>query len=204
MKNADWLLTNRQAYDHQKQRELWRTANLAYTGDAAVALKLVPEEPVRVTQSVREAGHIAADLIAGIAVEPMTGENHMEIIETLLRILAERVKQYGDLLGNLGNHIKAFQQRLQQAMQAQAKKNGQAQQAAPDPKDAAKAQAMIMQQQTKDQLATKSHAVRTAQKQVQFDMKLRQQMEQHQADLAKTDLEAASAIRRNRLKATEE
>jgi hypothetical protein len=256
MQIADWLMTNRQAFDPEPQRTILRKASLAYTGDPDLALELVPEEPVKVSPSMREAAHIASDLLAGITVEPMTGENHMEIIETMLRIMAERVnfglqaggmvepkelsglqaigqhisqriemfaedpqqkervRQYGDLLGKLMNHVKAFQQRLQQAMQAQAKKNGQGQQG-PDPKDAAKVQGMMMQAQTKQQIAQQSAAQRTAQRQVQHELKLRQQMEDHQlklqqemtqhgADLAKTDLEAASNIRRNRLKATDE
>lgn len=252
---ADWMMQNRQAFDPEPQRDILRRATLAYTDDPDFTLKLVPEEPVRVTQNVREASHIAADLLAGITTEPMTGENHIEIVETLLRILAERVqaglksggmvdpkelmgmqkigqhisqriemmgedpqakdrvKEYGDLLGQLMNHIKAFGQRLQQAMQAQMKGNGQ-QPGGPDPKDVTKIQGMQMQAQTKREIAQQSAAQRTAQRQVQHEMKLKQQMEdhqlklsqemrQHRADLAKVDIEAASNIRRNRLKATE-
>jgi hypothetical protein len=183
--------------------------------------------------------------LALIDVEPMTGENQIEIIETLIKILAKRVqaglqqggmvepkelaglqkiaehlglrietlgtdpqqkqraKQYGDIVGRLMNHIKAFSQRLQQAMQAQAKGNGGGQ-PAPDPKDAAKAQAMVMESQTKNQLATQSHAQRTAQRQVQFEQKLKQQVEQHAADIAATDIEAASKIRRQRVESESE
>jgi hypothetical protein len=268
MQIADWLMSNRPAFDPESQQKILRKATLAYTDDAEFTLDLVPEEPLRATHNMREGEHIAADLLAGIQVEPLTGENHMEIIERLLRILGERVqrglqsggmveakelmglqgignhiaarielladdpqqkqrvKEYGDILGSFMNHVKAFGQRLQQAMQAQMKQQGGNGQQGPDPRDQAKAQAMIMQAETKNQLATKSHGVRTAQKQVQHEMKLRQQaednalkmrqqeqehalklrmeMRQHHADLAATDLDAASKVRRNKLKATEE
>lgn len=245
MQIADWLMLNRGAYDPESQRDILRRATLAYTDDADYTLRLVPELPDAVTKNTREAEHIAADLLALIDVEPMTGENQIEIIETLIKILAKRVqaglqqggmvepkelaglqkiaehlglrietlgtdpqqkqraKQYGDIVGRLMNHIKAFSQRLQQAMQAQAKGNGGGQ-PAPDPKDAAKAQAMVMESQTKNQLATQSHAQRTAQRQVQFEQKLKQQVEQHAADIAATDIEAASKIRRQRVESESE
>lgn len=253
---AQWLMENRAAFDPEPQRDILRRATLAFTDDAGVAISLVPEEPVRITRNVREAEHIASTLINLIPVEPMTGENHIEIIETLLRILAQkvdaglksggmvspqelaglqgitqhiaqrmtlleedpqqaqRIKEYGDVLGKLVNHLRGFQQRIQAAMQKQAE---QAQQGngGIDPKEAAKAKAMIMQAQTKMGIAQKSAAQRTAQRQVQHDMKMRQQMEDHQlkleqemrqhhADIAATDIEAASKVRRNRLSAMEE
>jgi hypothetical protein len=245
MQIADWLMTNRPAFDPEPQRDILRRATLAYTDDADFTLKLVPEQPVRVTENMREAEHIAASLLAGISVEPMTGENHMEIIERLLRILGERVqaglqsggmvdakelmglqaigqhianrigmfaqdpqekeraKTYGQMLGNFMNHVKAFEQRLRQAMQSQQQGNGgDGGEAA---KKAAEIQMMQMEAQTKDALAQKSHVQRTAQRQVQFEQKLKQDSEKHQVELAKKDLEAATNIRiKRRESATEE
>jgi hypothetical protein len=238
MQIADWLMLNRNAFDPEPQRDILRRAALAYTDDPAFSLKLVPEEPTTITASVREAEHIASTLLAGIPVEPLTGENHIEITETLLRILAERVlaglkqggmvapeelqglraiadhirermkmmaadkdqqerlRGYAQTLGTLLNQLKAFEQRLMEAMKAQAQGNGSG---GLDPKDAAKIEATKLDALTKREIAQQSSAQRTAQRQVQHDLKMRQQMEQHQADIAKTDLEAASNIRRNRV-----
>lgn len=243
MQIADWLMQYRPAFDPEAQREILRRSTLAYT-DAATALSLVPENPVQITSSVREAEHIASDLMNGINVEPLAGENQIEVIETLLRILTQkitegnqqggmvapnvlqglqaiaqhvaqrigiiaedpaekpRVKMYGDLLGKIANHLKAFQQRLQEAMQKQAQGgNGQG---GLDPKDAAKIQGTMLMAQTKAQIAERSAAQRTAQRQVQHELKLRQQMEQHKVDIAAKDLESAGTIRRSRLSALED
>lgn len=124
----------------------------------------------------------------------------------------QRVKQYGDVLGKLMNQVKAFAQRLQQQMEAQAKQGGNGQM---DPKDQAKIQATLITAQTKSELAKKSHAERTAQKALTWEqqfkqrqaedaLKLRQQQQKHAVELAATDLTAATEIRRNRMKSTED
>lgn len=245
MQIAEWLMSNRAAYDPEPQRQILRRATLAYTDDPALTLNLVPEEPPTVTPSTRAASYIAATLMAGVPVEPLTGENHIEIIETLLEFLTNgissgvqqggmiepkelaglqaiaqhigarvqliaedeqekaRVKEYTTLLTKAMNHIRGFEQRLQAAAQKQAEAAQQGN-GGPDPKDMAKVQGMMMQAQTKAQIAEKAAAQRTAQRQISHDLKLRQQMEQHQANLAAKDLEAASNVRRNRMKSTEE
>lgn len=243
MQIADWLMMNRAAFDPEPQRDILRRAALAYTDDADFSLKLVPEEPVNITANTRAAEYIATTLLAGIPVEPLTGENHIEIIETLLVILSQRVlaglqagsmvspqelqglesirahiearmqmlaedktqqdrlREYSSTLGKLANHLKAFRQRLTEAMKAQQQGNGNG---GLDGKDLAKIQAIVLQAQTKAGIAERSGAQRTAQRQIQFEQKLRQDMEKHQAEIAKTDLTAASDIRRNRMTATEE
>lgn len=242
MQIADWLMQNRAAFDPGPQREILRRATLAYTSDPGMAINLVPEEPETSTQSTRAAQYIAATLLAGVPVEPMTGENPMEVIETLLQIMAtkineglqnggmipveelkgleaigkhigeriellsedeeqaERVKEYGDILGKQMNHLRGFTQRIVAAMAKQAKGNGQPQM---DPKDQAKIQATMMAAQTDSQIRKTSAAQRTAQRQIQFEQKLRQQAEQHKLNLAAKDLESASNIRRNRMKSVE-
>jgi len=112
--------------------------------------------------------------------------------------MRQKVKQYGDDLGKLANLIKAYAQRLQQQRQAG---NGAGQ---IDPKDAAKVQATILTAQTKAQLAQQSHGQRTAQRQIQFEQKLRQDAQQHRADLAAKDLQAASDIQRKRFSVMDE
>lgn len=242
---AEWLMANRTAFDPDAQREILRKATLAYTDDPGLTMNLVPEEPAKVTPSVREAEHIAATLMSGIRVETMDGENNIHIANTLLRILAEKIAQglqsggvipadklaglqsitqhaaeriqiigedpqqkqlatsMGQILGKVANELKAFQQRLQAMMEKQQQGNGQGQ-TGMDPKDIAKAQAIVLQAKTKADLAKMSHAQRTAQRDIQFQQKMRHDMQQHQANLAATDIEAASNIRRNRMTSTEE
>jgi hypothetical protein len=116
-----------------------------------------------------------------------------------------RVKQYGDMLGGLMNNVKAYGQRLQEQQQSQ---NGNG----ADPEKLAKIQLDAMASQAKIEQGSKSHAQKTAQRQVQFEQKfkqdeaqdrlrIQQEMEQHAADLAKTTIETAHAVEMNKLKA---
>jgi hypothetical protein len=124
----------------------------------------------------------------------------------------ERVRQYGDALGQLMNMVKAYAQRLQQAMEAQAQQNGQGQM---DPKDMAKVQGMQMQAQAKAANTRESHAQRTAQRQVQWEAEQRRKQEQFQMDMQRqkvelstdvmaTDVETAAEIKRQNAKAASE
>jgi len=147
--------------------------------------------------------------------KPIPGNGAMAHIKALSKDPKEKqvVKNLSDLLGKQMNEVRAFAQRLHQAMQKQAQQNGG--QAQPDPKDIAKVQGMQLQAQTKAQIAQQSAAQRTAQKQIMFEQKMKQDRQKHQADLgtkhrehlatlAGQDLESASAIRRNQLSSTEE
>ena len=239
---AQQLMQWRDKYDPEAQRKILRDATLAITSDAPLSLELVPDNPVSVTRGVRDAEHVASDLLQGIPVEPMDGENHIEVIETLLRILGlrvqagmqqggmvdpkelaglnaiaqhveqqigmlakdedakERVRVYGQDLGKLKNELKAFGQRLEMAMKKQqqqaAQNNGNG---GMDPKDMAKVQAMMIQAKTKSDIATHSAAQRTAQKQIQFEQKMKQEQQRHAQEIQKADLEGAMEFHRNRL-----
>jgi len=116
-------------------------------------------------------------------------------------------KTFGEALGKLMNEVTGMQQRQQEAAQAAAQQNGNGQ----DPKDAAKAQAIMLQAQIKSQNAKESHAERTAQKRISFEQKLKQDQEKHAADLRKKavetkvdvaaeDLKTAAQIRREKMK----
>lgn len=109
------------------------------------------------------------------------------------------VKQMSDALGKLDNEIKAFAQRLQQAMQKQQQAAQQNGQNGMDPKDMAKIQATIIGAKTKAQLQAQSHAQRMAQRQIQFEQKMRQDQQKQAVDVAAKDLETAGTIRRNRM-----
>jgi hypothetical protein len=126
-------------------------------------------------------------------------------VEEHIKIIAQdekqkpMVKQFGDVLGQIMNQVKAFAQRLQQQRQ-KAAQNGNG---GMDPKDLAKAKMTMMQGQQKIQLAKSSHAERTAQKRIAFEQKLQQDAQKHQAEIAATDLATASEIQRNRFKSME-
>ena len=127
----------------------------------------------------------------------------------------ERVKQYGDELSKFVKLIQQLAKQIQQQGGQGAGGPGGNGTQQPDPKDIAKAQAIQMQAQVKAQAAAQSHQQRTTQREVQFNMKQRQDAERHQADLKKrlaetklaaaaTDIKTAAEIKKNRLKALQE
>jgi len=123
----------------------------------------------------------------------------------------ERVRKYSDALGQIMNLVKAFAQRLQQQMQAAAAQNGNG---APDAADMAKVKAIEMQAAVKANNSSESHAQRTSQRQVQWEMEEKRKQEQHQlemaneaqltqAEIAAQDVKTAAEIRRERAKGNE-
>lgn len=95
----------------------------------------------------------------------------------------EKVTEYKHGLSKLENLIKGIQQRMVQAMRAQAKGNGAA--GGPDPKDIAKAQVMVAQARTKQQITQESHAQRTAQRQIAFEMEEQRKDREHRGEMAR-------------------
>ena len=135
-------------------------------------------------------------------------QQHIQII-AMDPNMKSAVKQYGDLLGGLTNQVKAYAQRLQEQQQSQ-NGNGQL-----DPEKMAKIQMDNMEKDAKIERDSKSHAQKTAQRQVQFEMgmkqkeaenqlKLQNEMQQHSAELAKTTIETAHAVELNKIKAANE
>lgn len=116
--------------------------------------------------------------------------------------LKDRVRQYQNLFGSLANHIKAFAQRLQQQMKAGAEAGNGAPQ--PDPKDAAKVQAMLIQAETKAKIAERSAASRTQQKEVQFQLAEKRKDQEAQSDLAREGAMTRHELMASRLKALTE
>lgn len=92
------------------------------------------------------------------------------------------VAKYGQALGQITNLIKAQGQRLQEQMKKQqeaaAAGNGQI-----DPKDVAKVKAMEMQAQVKAKNLSASHAQKTAQRQIQFEMEQKRKVDEHRLKL---------------------
>ncbi len=98
------------------------------------------------------------------------------------------VKASGDAMGKAENEVKGMAQRQQAAQKAQQSNGG-------DPKDAAKAQAIVMMAQTKNKITEERSARRQAQDQLKFEQKLEQDKQKHalnlQAEAAHTSLELA-------------
>lgn len=90
---AQQLMEWRPLMDPEPQRVVLRDAVLAVSDDPARALELVPESPVKVTDSVHDAQLAMGTLMQGLPVAIKTGINHVETIETLLSELGVLVQQ---------------------------------------------------------------------------------------------------------------
>lgn len=133
-----------------------------------------------------------------------TPENRSDSIQSFLEIMqenpenAEKVRGYSNSLGQLMNHVKGFQQRLQQAMQkGAAGGNGQGQQSA---EAQAKIQATMMQAQAKMANTRESHAQRTQQRQTSWELEEERKNRQMQTDLVREGIQARHELMANRLR----
>lgn len=90
----------------------------------------------------------------------------------------QRVKQYGDRVGKAMNELRAFAQRLDEQMQQEQQAQGQL-----PPEQMAKVQVEQMKGQQKIQQMKLSHAERTAERQVQFEMEEQRRQQEHQFDM---------------------
>jgi len=226
---ADKLMSVRNLYDPEPQRDILRDYTLAVTDDPGRTERLVPEAPTLVTDAVHDAQIAAASLMMGMKVDVKAGMNHIEYIETMLgqiglilqqiqafgnmarpqqlvgienmvghvakhiAILAQdknekqRVKQYGDAIGQIMNQVKMYQQRLVEAQQKAQVQNGQPRMS---PEEAAKVQAINAQTQAKIEASAKSNAQKTAQRQTQFEITMQQDAQKHAADMEQQANEA--------------
>lgn len=90
---AQQLMEWREKFDPEPQRAILRDAVLAITDDPARAESLVPEAPVKITDSVHDAQLSAGTLMQGLPVAVKTGINHIEYVETLLITLATLIQR---------------------------------------------------------------------------------------------------------------
>ena len=101
----------------------------------------------------------------------------------------ERVTNWEKALTKMMNFVKAFAQRLQEQM----KKQQQAQGAQGDPAAAAKVQATMMMAKAKESNTRESHAQRTAQRQLQWEMEQKRKdkelMLEHQRESQRAQVE---------------
>lgn len=89
----------------------------------------------------------------------------------------QRVKAYGDALGKMMNEVKAFAQRLME--QQKNAQNGNKL----DPETAAKIEAIKVTADAKAANTRESHAQRTAQRQIQFEMEQQQKQQEFEAEI---------------------
>jgi len=124
----------------------------------------------------------------------------------------DRVRKYSDALGKIMNLVKAFAQRLQQQMKAAAQQNGNG---GPTPEDLAKIKGIELNAEVKARNSSESHAQRTSQRQVQWEMEekrkqqeheleLQKDVQSHHAEIAAQDIKTAAEIRRDRAKSNNE
>jgi hypothetical protein len=121
----------------------------------------------------------------------MMGQNIAEHIQLIAQDPNEkqRVKMYGDQLGKIMNVVKALGQKLQEQQQAQG--GGDQGQAA---ETQAKVQSMLIQAKAKADVGAQSHAQKTAQRQIQFEMEEKRKQQQFQLDQQRQHLEAQHAV----------
>jgi len=118
-------------------------------------------------------------------------QNMATHIATFLQIMgqtkdgAEKAKQYSNLLGQLMNVIKGFQQRLAEQAKAQNGNGG------PDPEALAKLQGQQALNAAKVQNTRESHADKSAQRAAQFELEEARKDQQTAADIRRTDAKAA-------------
>jgi hypothetical protein len=98
------------------------------------------------------------------------------------------------------NLVKAFAQRLMEQQKKQQQASGQQM----DPKDQAKLAAIAAESEQDMKIRQEAHAQRTAQRQLQFEQKFKQDQEKHRAELAALDLETVHNMRQNQFAAMEE
>ncbi len=233
---SEQLLGMRNLFDPEPQREILREVTFNLTGDAGKAERWVPEQPVRVTDSVHDAQLATGTLMQGLPVSVKTGMNHREYVVTMLgnlQMLIQKAQQSGGMatmeqiqgfgavaqhidqhlkilaqdkeekqfvaaagktLAKLMNFVKAFAQRLQE-QQKKAQQNG----AGMDPQEQAKVKTMMMSAQAKIQSSKESHTQRTAQKQIQFDAKMKQDAQAFEMDQQRKNIEALHEMNRKRM-----
>jgi hypothetical protein len=163
------------------------------THDAQLAMgSLMIGLPVAVKSGINRTEYIEA-LLSGMAIvikqtqatsnmgspDKVIGlKNVANHITAHLQLLAQddsekqRVRTYGDQLGQMMNLVKGFEQRIMEKQKSQGGGNGQQAEAM------AKIQSQLMVSKAKADNTRESHAQRTAQRQLQFEMQQKQKAEE--------------------------
>lgn len=89
---AEQLMQMRNLYDPDAQREILRRVTTAVTNDPAWAESLVPDQPLKVTDSVHDAQLSMGTLMQGLPVAVKSGMNHKEYVQVMLQELTAMVQ----------------------------------------------------------------------------------------------------------------
>jgi len=154
--------------------------------------------------------NIAGQTIQGQPLKNNGIISHIEILESQIKFhikgqadeksMKMKIKEYMTAFGKLMNEVKAMAQQASEAAQKQ-QSQGQPQ---IDPKDAAKVEATTIMAKTKSKLAAESHAQRTAQKQLAWEMEQKRKAAAHAVEIAKTVHTHHVEMGNSRLKALNE
>jgi len=128
-------------------------------------------------------------------VEDLAGLNTVAAnIATHIDLLAqdpnkkEQVKISGDMLGQLTNKVKGFQQRLEEKMQSDQANSMQ------NPEVAAKVQGMVQQAETKMKITEATAAQKLEQKEAAFQQRMNQDLEKHTLQMEKMIADAKAEM----------
>lgn len=179
------------ATDENKVTDSNRSA-LAMVPTLMLGLPVPPKRGENPSEMIETLLHSMATILkrmeaTGPEVDDLVGLQTIgQQIGVYLQILGQD-KEQSNQVKEYAKDLQTLMAQVQQLGKALAKQKQSGNGAAPqiDPKDLAKVQGMQLQAQTKAQLAAKSHAARTAQKQIQFEMKLKQDQARHQMDMQK-------------------
>ena len=233
---AQQLLQMRNLFDPDPQREILREVTFAVTGDADKAQRWVPDQPLKVSDSVHDAQLAMGALMQGLPVAVKTGQNHQEDVQVKIleltaliqkaeqsggmaspqqingfQMVAQNVQQHLQLLSQdktnkqfvaaaakelskLMNMVRAFAQRLQEQAQKQQGANGQM-----PPETQAKLASSLISAKSKAALSEKSHAQKTAQRQVAFELEEKRKQLEFEAEEQRKGIEAIHEHNRNLL-----
>jgi hypothetical protein len=89
---AEQLMQMRHLYDPEPQRDILRRVTTAITDDPDWAMTLVPEEPLKISDTVHDAQLSISVLMAGYPVAVKTGQNHKEFIQVLLTEMSQEIQ----------------------------------------------------------------------------------------------------------------
>lgn len=89
---AEQLMQMRNLYDPDAQREILRRVTTAVTNDPAWSESLVPEQALKVTDSVHDAQLSMGTLMQGLPVAVKSGMNHKEYVQVMLQSLGQMVQ----------------------------------------------------------------------------------------------------------------
>ena len=122
---AEQLMQMRNLYDPDPQRLILRRVTTAITDDPEWAAVLVPETPLKVSDSVHDAQLSMGTLMAGYPVAIKTGQNHKEYVMVLMSELGkevqtveqqkgmstqEKIRGYNNVAQNIEMHLKLISQ----------------------------------------------------------------------------------------------